>query len=172
MKWEINSLPEAQQSAERRKRIQSLLDSGLGCCILRHDDCARIAEESLLFGDTDRYRLLAWCVMPNHVHVLIEQQPNWPLAKVVQSWKRHIAREIHRLGSPSCTQPSPDPLWQRDYWDRYIRNEQHLQAAKRYIEENPVAAGLVASAERWPWGSARFEELPSTTRRSQENRDV
>ncbi|MEN8178888.1 MAG: hypothetical protein ABFS39_09725 [Pseudomonadota bacterium] len=48
---------------------------------------AWIVEDSLLFGDGERYRLLAWVVMPNHVHVLIEQFNGWPLGKPVQSWK-------------------------------------------------------------------------------------
>jgi hypothetical protein len=63
------------------------------------------------------------------------------------------------------------PLWQRDYWDRFIRNEGHFLTAKRYIEQNPVEAGLADSAEQWEWGSARFQgmpDVPSTTRRSQE----
>src|SRR5699024_3665113 len=113
-------------------------------------------EEALLFGDGERYRLLAWVIMPNHVHVLIEQKEGWPLAKIVQSWKRHTSREIHRLGSPSCTRHVPSPLWQRDYWDRYIRTEQHLLATIRYIESNPVVAGLADAAEDWRWGSAGF----------------
>jgi REP element-mobilizing transposase RayT len=109
--------------------------------------------------------------MPNHVHVLIEQAAGWPLAKVVQSWKRHTAREINQLGNPgapsctrllkeempSATRRSQNPLWQRDYWDRYIRDERHYAAAKEYIEQNPVKAGLVTVAGEWSWGSARLE---------------
>jgi REP element-mobilizing transposase RayT len=97
--------------------------------------------------------------MPNHVHVLIEQREGWPLAKVVQSWKRHTSREIHRMGSPSCTRRASPPLWQRDYWDRFIRNERHLLAALRYIENNPVVAGLVSAPEDWRWGSAGFRRI-------------
>lgn len=159
---EVESLPKERQSVERRKRIQVLLDSGLGSCVLQDADCARIIESSLLFGDDRRYRLLAWVVMPNHVHVLIEQHDTWPLAKVVQSWKRHTSRKIHNLttipgwpsGSPSCTRPDSNPLWQRDYWDRFIRNEKHLLTTIRYIENNPVAAGLCDTPEEWEWSSA------------------
>jgi hypothetical protein len=46
-------------------------------------------------------------------------------------------------------------LWQRDYWDRFIRNDRHFDTAKKYIEDNPVMAGLAATPEAWPWGSAR-----------------
>lgn len=174
MQRDLEALPEEQRTVERRKRIEDMLDSGLGSCVLGHADCARIVENTFVFGDGARYRLLAWVVMPNHVHVLIEQTVDWPLAKLVQSWKRHSAREINRLvnmgaplGSPSCTRPSEEEmpsatrrsqaLWQRDYWDRYIRDERHYAAAKEYIEQNPVKAGLVTVAGEWPWGSARLE---------------
>lgn len=170
MQRDLEALPEEQRTVERRKRIEDMLDSGLGSCVLGHADCARIVEDTFRFGDGTRYRLLAWVVMPNHVHVLIEQMADWPLAKVVQSWKRHTAREINRLadlglGAPSCTRPLEEmpsatrrsqdrrsPLWQRDYWDRYIRDERHYAAAKEYIEQNPVKAGLVTVAGEWPWG--------------------
>jgi hypothetical protein len=46
------------------------------------------------------------------------------------------------------------PLWQEDYWDRYIRDEAHFGKAQRYIESNPVKAGLVPQAAAWPWSSA------------------
>jgi len=166
MQAQIASLPVEHQSVERRKRIQDLLDSGLGTCILRHDDCARVVEDSLVFGDGTRYRLLCWSIMPNHVHVLIQQMAEWPLAKVVQSWKRHTSRELHRIGGMCHLGGLPNPLWQRDYWDRFIRDERHFNVAKSYVEDNPVKAGLVTAPELWGWGSARFV-LPSATRRSQ-----
>lgn len=165
MQMEIETMPESDRTLARRRRIQELLDSGLGRCVLCEPACATIVQDSLLFGDGERYRLLAWVVMPNHVHVLIEQMHGWPLAKVVQSWKRHTSRQIHRLGfgvdAPDVTQDSDcksaiPGLWHPDYWDRFIRNERHFVTAKHYIEENPVTAGLVSSAAAWPWGSARL----------------
>jgi putative transposase len=172
MQHQLEAIPEPQRAVERRKRIEELLDSGRGSCLLRHEACARVVENSLMFGDGTRYRLLAWVIMPNHVHALIEQLPRWPLAKIVQSWKRHTAREIHRLEAAGQSWPSLHPLWQRDYWDRFIRNEKHFLTVKRYIENNPVAAGLVPRAEDWSWGSARFGEKPSATRRSQEVKEA
>ena len=161
MQREITALPPSAHAVERRERIHNLLDSGLGACVLRETGCARIVEDALLYADGDRYRLLAWVVMPNHVHVLVEQRPGWPLAKVVQSWKRHTSREIHRLESepPRSTQlPLNRPaLWQRDYWDRFVRDDMHLRTVEDYIEHNPVQAGLVATPEDWAWGSARLK---------------
>ena len=169
MQRELDVLPEEQRPKEQRQRIQNLLDAGRGSCILRRDECAGIVQDSLLFGDGTRYRLLAWVIMPNHVHVLI-QQNGFPLAKIVQSWKRHTSREIHRLGSPSCTRLVVNSsrvqlgdtreirgLWQREYWDRYIRDERHFLTTKSYIEQNPVKAGLVKDVRDWLWGNVGWE---------------
>jgi REP element-mobilizing transposase RayT len=47
-------------------------------------------------------------------------------------------------------------FWQGDYWDRFIRNEDHFDAAVSYIDCNPVKAGLARSPADWAWGSARL----------------
>ena len=67
---EVKGQPDV--SVGRRKRLQILMDAGYGACYLREKRIARLVEESLLHFDGLRYRLLAWTVMPNHVHVLIE----------------------------------------------------------------------------------------------------
>jgi hypothetical protein len=48
------------------------LDGGLGACWLKDPTIAALIENALLHFDGDRYRLLAWCIMPNHVHVIVE----------------------------------------------------------------------------------------------------
>jgi hypothetical protein len=47
-------------------------------------------------------------------------------------------------------------FWQDDYFDRYIRDEAHYRRVVRYIENNPVKAGLVRTAAEWPWSSAHY----------------
>ena len=86
--------------------------------------------------------------MPNHVHVLITLRSGQDLAPIVHSWKGHTAAAINRHHGRTGT------VWRREYWDRFIRDEAHWLAAIRYIEENPVKAGLVAEAQQWPWSSA------------------
>jgi len=137
------------RSAKDRARLDALLDSGVGECLLSIPEVALIVERALLFFDGQRYRLLAWCVMPNHVHTLIRQEPGFPLGKTVQSWKSFTAKEINSsLGRSGH-------VWHPDYFDRFIRNEEHLSAALTYIEKNPVKAGLVKEAKNWLWSSAR-----------------
>ncbi|MCF3652234.1 hypothetical protein [Synoicihabitans lomoniglobus] len=77
-------VPEERDQAKRRQ-IETWLDAGLGCCALRHPAVATAVQNSLLHFDGVRYHLLAWCIMPNHVHVLIK--PHTALAGIVQSWK-------------------------------------------------------------------------------------
>jgi putative transposase len=154
-------LAAAADDAETRTHYEAYLDAGHGSCALRDPVCADIVQDALLHFDGERYRLLAWVVMPNHVHVLAEPMSGHGLADIMHSWKRHTALLINRhLGQSG-------PLWRREYWDRYIRDELHYAAAVAYIEHNPVQAGLVATAADWPWSSARFE--PVGNRRSQES---
>jgi REP element-mobilizing transposase RayT len=98
---------------------------------------ADIVEEALLHGDGQSYRLLAWCVMPNHVHMLIDTREGIPLHDVLHSWKSFTAKAINRPLGPTGT------VWMRDYFDRYIRDDRHLAAMVAYIHANPVKAGLV-----------------------------
>ena len=150
---ELERLPEGERSAERRRRIERWLDAGMGCCALRHPAVAAQVRASLGHFDGERYRLLAWCVMPNHVHALIE--PLGPLATIVQGWKSVTARwALARNGELNLGIPDPRHLWMREYWDRYIRDAHHRRRVVDYIHRNPVKAGLCAEPAAWPWSSA------------------
>jgi REP element-mobilizing transposase RayT len=107
-------------------------------------------QETLLIFDGERYRLLAWVVMPNHVHVLVQLDQQHPLPKVLHSWKSYVANQANKILGRS------GPFWQREYFDRFIRNEDHYRNAVRYIEDNPVKAGLVMLPEDWRFSSARL----------------
>jgi len=75
---ELRRDPCVQSDAHRRERAEAYLDAGHGACHLRNPDVARMVENALLRHDSERYRLLAWSIMPNHVHVLIELLPGVP----------------------------------------------------------------------------------------------
>lgn len=104
-------------------------------------------ENAFFFFDGERYRLLAWAIMPNHVHVMIEQAEGYSLGSVVHSWKSFTAKAINKL------QWSNGPVWSRDHHDRFIRHAEHYEYARNYIEQNPVKAGLLARAEGWKFSS-------------------
>ena len=86
---------------------------------------------------------LAWVVMPDHFHWLIELQ-NTQLSTLMARTKSRIAvkvnRSVHREG----------PVWQHGYHDRAIRKEEDLQAVARYIVANPLRAGLVEKVGDYP----------------------
>jgi REP element-mobilizing transposase RayT len=111
---------------------------------------ARVVEEALLFFRSDRYLLHAWCVMPDHVHVVVTPAGDHPLGAILHSWKSYTAHQInlrvHRSGR----------LWQRESFDHLIRSVEDFDRFVTYVEDNPVVAGLCAAADRWPFSSARI----------------
>jgi REP element-mobilizing transposase RayT len=125
------------------------LDAGLGSCVLGDVRAARIVVAAIQHFDGVRYRLHHWCVMPNHVHVLITPDGEWSLGKIAHSWKSFSAIEINR----ECGLRGQ--LWMADYFDRYARNERHFFEIADYIVHNPVSAGLCQSPQEWEWSSAR-----------------
>ncbi|NTU57382.1 MAG: transposase [Chlorobiaceae bacterium] len=135
---------------EKHKRIEAWLDAGMGCCALRHPQMAAVMQDTLLKFDQEKYHLLAWCIMPNHLHVLIE--PKVPLSAIVQSWKSFTGRWAMKYGAELGLRAPR--FWMPDYWDRYIRDEKHLRSVIDYIHNNPVKAGLCRKETDWPWSSA------------------
>lgn len=81
----VKTLPTDQQDVQRRIRVEAWLDAGHGSCVLREPSIGDMVEGALLFFDAQRYRLLAWVVMPNHAHVLFQPMNGWALAKIVAS---------------------------------------------------------------------------------------
>lgn len=140
----------ARREMELRRRIEEFLDVGHGECWLRRPDIAALVEAALFHFDGQRYRLLAWCIMPNHVHALIETREGFPLADVLHSWKSFTSHQANKLLKRT------GEFWQREYLDRYVRNAEHFEKVLAYIEENPVKAGLAKLKTEWPWSSARF----------------
>ena len=127
-------------------QLEDYLDRGAGECWLalaRRPDRERAASFR---------RRAVWAASvggdANHVHVLVDVWQT-PLAAMVQSWKRFIAREANKLLKREGS------FWEREYWDTWIRDEAHRQKAVRYVESNPVKAHLAAESTAWPWSSAR-----------------
>jgi REP element-mobilizing transposase RayT len=152
----LDVIPERLQ-AERRAAVEDLLDKGHGPCWLCQPEIADIVEGALLHFDGTRYRSLAWCIMPNHVHWLIELLPGHSMPGVVKSIKSHSARHANLLLGQEGA------FWDREYFDRTIRDTDHLRNVVEYIHQNPVKAGLIRRQEDWRWSSAwsgRVGNLP------------
>ncbi len=122
----------------------------LGACLLRDQELASIVEAALVHFQGERYALSAWCVMPNHVHVIVTPFDGHPLPKILQSWKGYSSRAVNRrLGRRGF-------VWQKESFDHIVRNEESFERFVDYVERNPVAAGLVRQAADWQFSSARF----------------
>ncbi len=150
-RWEeaLRVLPKSERDEEKRRRIESTLDKGLGACWLRHPEIARAVAQALHYFDGSRYRLHVWVVMPNHVHVLVTLMGNATLSSVLHSWKSYTVRRANEILSREGR------FWQPDYFDRFVRDERHYRATVYYIHQNPVKAGLCKAASDWRWSSAR-----------------
>jgi REP element-mobilizing transposase RayT len=118
--------------------IERWLDAGHGSCILRRPNCAAVVAEALRHFDGQRVVQIAWVVMPNHVHTLFVQNAAWSLEKILLSWKGFTARRINALLGRAGN------FWQRDYFDRLVRDHKHFANCVRYMRRNPVKAGLHA----------------------------
>ncbi len=156
---QLATLVEEHREPARRKRYQQLLDNGLGSCVLRVPEVAAIVVACLRHHEGQCYRLHAWVVMPNHVHVLVEPLAGHLLGRVVQGWKTYTARTIRSWmqGQPEAAHWCsffPSTIWHRDFWDRYIRDAAHYRSVVNYLENNPVAAQLAVHPAAWPWSSA------------------
>ena len=146
--WREGLAGDAAAAIALRGRIVAYEDAGHGACWLGDERIAAVVQDALLHFDGHRYRLMAWCIMPNHVHVLIETFPMHPLGRVLHSWKSFTAHRANELLARNGS------FWAREYYDRYIRDDEHFAQTLAYIEQNPVKARLVKSAEEWKFGSA------------------
>lgn len=111
---------------------------------------ADVVANAILRGDNQRqfYELYAWVVMPNHVHILV--LPLAPAAIFMRWLKGSSARSANGILGRTGEQ-----FWQDESYDHYLRKGDQLARTVNYIEQNPVAAGIVGSPEHWPWSSAR-----------------
>jgi len=169
-----------KKNSERKKRleIEEHMDKGYGGCILAIPEVAEIVIKNWQWFDSERYELIAYVVMPNHVHLLIKVFDGESLTKIIHGWKSFtskaikkylitadklfalpVAKEYLTLISKGSTSRAADSLkiWQEDYWDRYIRSEEHYCVALEYIYFNPVKAGICQQPSDWKWSSLKYE---------------
>jgi REP element-mobilizing transposase RayT len=127
------------------KKIDKYLDVGHGKCYLRDAAIAKLVEDALVFFDPERYRLHAWCIMPNHVHVIVEIMPGYALSTVVHSWKSYTANKANKILGVSGT------FWQADAYNHIIRSKKEYDAHIQYVWRNPEKAGM----QNWQWRGKR-----------------
>jgi len=121
-----------------------------GSCLLQDPRAATIAEDALLHFQGDRFALSAWCVMPNHVHVVVTPFREFSLPNLLHSWKSYSAHEVNKALARE------GKVWEEEAFDHLVRNERAFSRFVNYTENNPVKARLCERPEDWAFGSARL----------------
>ena len=115
--------------------VEAYLDSGYGACILRNDGAFAVVRETLLHDNGTRYRIHAFGVMPNHVHVIVEFFDSTMMAKVLQQWKsvsaHRLNRILHRKGD----------VWQIDSYNHIIRTAEEYAYQMNYVYVKNAVVG-------------------------------
>lgn len=134
----LQSHPEPRDEQTRREyyrrfpeRLHRWLDAGSGSCLLKAEGNRIVVAAALAFFQGQRYRLDAWVIMPNHVHVIVIPFPDYPLFRIIQSWKAYTAKEINKRRG------SNGRVWQRESYDHIIRNGTAHERIREYIRNNP-----------------------------------
>lgn len=123
------------------EKVGKYLDAGHGACWMKNDRIAEIVESALQHFDGERYDLAAWCVMPNHVHVVVKPRPGHELPDIVHSWKSFTAHEANKALKRK------GQFWEEEYYDHLIRDEADYVRCAEYVLANPEKAGL----KDWKW---------------------
>lgn len=134
--WEKQRLQELHS-----ERVEKFLQAGYGNCWLKRDDIACMVQDALLHSRGIQYDLLCWCIMPNHVHVVLRPHKNFPLEKILFSWKSYSAKKANKILGRTGV------FWSTEYYDHLIRNEAEMVHALRYAWLNPEKAGF----KKWKW---------------------
>ena len=124
--------------------LEDSLDKAHGSCILKQKLVANIVMENWLHFHHTKYAIQSCTIMPNHVHILIQTFDGYALADIIHSWKSYTSSAINNVLGRTGS------VWAREYWDRYIRNEDHYFQTMHYILQNPVKAGFCKTAKDWP----------------------
>lgn len=155
-----------------RKFKKMLDDAQNGPVWLKDDRIAKVVADSMHYLDGKIYRLDAYCIMANHVHVVFAPLPIQPsevprtfslrpkdaqtkslcyntLSSIMQSLKGYTARKANQLLGRSGA------FWHHESYDHCVRNSNEWQRIVTYVLNNPVKAGLVGKWEKWRWSYYR-----------------
>ena len=127
-----------------------------GDAYLKNEQVAERVSEALHYRDGKVYTLEAFCLMPNHGHVVCtplakENDTFYSLSEIFQSFKRHTARQSNLVLGRSGA------FWQDESYDHIVRDEAELERIIKYVIYNPVKAGLTDDWTKWKWTYCKYE---------------
>lgn len=162
--FELDLLLKIKNGFERKKEIYDLQKKYFGIfdnCLAKSENnikwlsdvkIAGIVRESIMYRDKKDYELLCYNIMPNHVHLVVYvERFVKPLHKILQSLKRHTARQsnifLNRTGTP---------FWHPESYDHYVRDRSELFRIFEYTMSDPVKAGLITCPKDWNWSYCKY----------------
>lgn len=122
---------QAEVDKIKHNTLEKYLDAGHGSCILRESRLRESLVKTLEHNEGVDYDLAAYVIMPNHVHLLLSTISDKTIQSIMSSIKRVSGHHICKLANREA------PLWQREYYDRLIRNPRHYEDVVSYIINNP-----------------------------------
>lgn len=125
------------------EKVDKFLDTGQGACYLKHPEIAKMVANTITCFDNIRYRLHAWCVMPNHVHIIVEPIFQHKLDQIIHAWKSITAHKANAILKRSGI------FWQQDAYNHIIRSKKEYNFQISYTWENPDKARLKGWQWRW-----------------------
>lgn len=119
---------------------------------------AEVVKKSLFFRHKTEYDLLSYCIMPNHVHILIkpllnDQQKPFSLQRIIHNHKSFTANQANKILNRK------GKFWYPEFYDHYIRNEKELLNVVNYILQNPVKAKLTDHHKNWEYNWVNKEVI-------------
>jgi len=121
---------------------------------LRNPQIAALIADSIHYRHEKTYELNAFCIMPNHVHLVCkplekDDGTHYAMSRIMHSLKRHTARESNKLLNRE------GDFWQHENYDHVVRNDDEWRRIVNYVLNNPVKAGWVEKWEDWKWSYCR-----------------
>lgn len=123
------------------KNVECYLDSGHGSCVFKNHKVAEFMRDCLLHFHDQRYSIHAWCIMPNHVHCIVQPYQGYPLNSILKSWKSFSTKQINTILGWS------GKLWQSEGYEHTLNNNNEYDRATEYILTNPERVHL----NNWKW---------------------
>lgn len=152
-------------------KFDEILDKATsGPCWLKDERILKVVADAIRLHDKKEYDWLAYCIMPNHVHLVFTVRHDFissmrAEARATNTTSRYIMTDILRLIKGATAKEANKILnrtgafWQHESYDRVVRDEKELNRIIWYTINNPVRAGLVKNAEDWKWSySANVEQ--------------
>lgn len=126
--------------------IEKYADTHQGFCPFRTDRCAGAIIQSFEALDSSGWQVENYAIMPNHLHLIGQVHPeSTDMQPTLSHWKGATSHTANKILQRSGA------FWQRDWFDRVIRSQAELERIKKYIQQNPVKAGLCQKWQEYPY---------------------